>query len=177
MSHVVAGRMRFNDGSLSASVRLGALKAYRRHLTEQFADRCAFWALKSVSGDPDSGVLVIMTDGADQAKFALPRDPGLRSAYRVSNLFRPRCKIHGCWAFGYSLNIAVLDEVQKHDSSCVLELIAQTLETVNGICIEQGTSMPHTLLVLGDNTVRELKNQYCLNYFQQLVAKYKMRHL
>lgn len=36
---------------------------------------------------------------------------------------RPKMKVHGLWIFGYSLEIRVMDETLKHDSSCVTELI------------------------------------------------------
>ena len=41
---------------------------------------------------------------------------------------RPRVKVHGAWAFGHFLNIFVLDEPAKHDSSSIIEIIAQTIE-------------------------------------------------
>lgn len=58
---------RFQDKNLNMDERLGALKLYRRHLVEQYSDRCAFWSLKDVSGDLLSRTVCITTDGADQA--------------------------------------------------------------------------------------------------------------
>lgn len=62
-----------------------------------------------------------------EAKYQVPRDPELRSAYRTSKLRRPRLKVHGVWAYNYLLNIAVLEENTQHGSSLVAELIATTL--------------------------------------------------
>ena len=57
---------RFQDRTLDMNTRLGALKLYRRHLTEQYSDRCAFWSLKDISGDVSSRTITMITDGADQ---------------------------------------------------------------------------------------------------------------
>lgn len=43
---------------------------------------------------------------------------------------RPRLKVHGAWAFGHYLNIYLMDDVAKHDSSSVIEMISRTLEDV-----------------------------------------------
>lgn len=32
-------------------------------------------------------------------------------------------KVHGLWIFGYSLELRVMDETLRHDSSCITELI------------------------------------------------------
>ncbi len=40
---------------------------------------------------------------------------------------RPKMKVHGLWIFGYSLEIRVMDETLKHDSSCVTELLEPLL--------------------------------------------------
>ena len=43
---------------------------------------------------------------------------------------RPRVKVHGAWAFGYTLNVYVLDECAAHDSSAIIEIVAATIEDV-----------------------------------------------
>lgn len=47
-------------------IRLGALRLYRKHLVDQYADRCAFWSIKDISAEQMSRTCTIMTDGADQ---------------------------------------------------------------------------------------------------------------
>ena len=54
---------RFQNKEVSMEVRLGALKLYRKHLVEQYADRCAWWSLKDISGESMSRTMTIMTDG------------------------------------------------------------------------------------------------------------------
>ena len=41
---------------------------------------------------------------------------------------RPRLKIHGAWAFGYCCNIFAIDEPGRHNSSCIMEILAQTMD-------------------------------------------------
>ena len=43
------------------------------------------------------------------------------------------------------------------------------------ICKARNLQMPSGLIVMGDNTVRELKNQYSLKYLANLCAARKMR--
>ena len=50
-------------------IRLGALKLYRQHLVAQYADRCAYWALKDISSDVMAQTITITTDGADQVPW------------------------------------------------------------------------------------------------------------
>ena len=69
----------------------------------------------------------------------------------------------------------MLDESFAHDSTCVVEMIAQALERVYKICMDRGQQMPSKLVICGDNTVRELKNQFCLSYAMNLLGRRKMR--
>ena len=57
---------RFGDRTVPLEVRLGALRLYRAHLVSQYADRCAFWALKDISSEVMAGTITMITDGADQ---------------------------------------------------------------------------------------------------------------
>ena len=59
--------------------KLGSLQLYRSHLHDQFADRSLLWKLQAEAADHSSGIIFISTDGLDQSKFALPREPGLRA--------------------------------------------------------------------------------------------------
>ena len=77
--------------------------------------------------------------------------------------------------WGHSLELRVLDENAPHDASCVIQIIAEALERVNGLCSKRNQSFPSKLLVIGDNTVRELKNSHCLQYLANLIGRRKMR--
>ena len=47
-----------------------------------------------------SDVIVVQTDGMDQGKFRLPRDPRLRATPQIAAANRPKLKVHGAWFFG-----------------------------------------------------------------------------
>jgi hypothetical protein len=59
--------------------RLVVLKQYRAHLHSQYCDRTVIWRLQAESCEPNSEILLISTDGLDQSKFSLPREPELRN--------------------------------------------------------------------------------------------------
>ena len=74
-----------NDRSIGMDVKLAAVKTYRQHLHDQYIDRSACWAIQELSCDHQSGCLVILLDGIDQAKFSIPRDKGLRQSASLSH--------------------------------------------------------------------------------------------
>ena len=76
---------------------------------------------------------------------------------------------------GWCLNLYILDEITRHDSSCIMELLARTMEDIHTISVSTGQPMPSTLLVASDNTVREAKNQFVLRYLCNLCGRYKLR--
>lgn len=73
------------------------------------------------------------------------------------------------------MEVRILDESTRHDSAAITEQIAQGLERVMAICAKRGEKPPSKLIVCGDNTVRELKNRYCMQYLMNLVARRKVR--
>ena len=68
-----------------------------------------------------------------------------------------------------------MDESCRHDASCICEILALTLETVQRISNKTQRPMPTTLLLCSDNCVREAKNQHVMHMLVALTAKYKMR--
>ena len=37
-------------------------------------------------------------------------------------------KCHGVWAYGWVLNVYFIDELGRHDSSAILEMVSRTIE-------------------------------------------------
>ena len=68
-----------NDRSESLEAKLGAVKTYRQHLHDQYVDRSIQWSLMELSKDAQSRTLIVLVDGMDQAKFRVPKHPGLRA--------------------------------------------------------------------------------------------------
>jgi hypothetical protein len=73
------------------------------------------------------------------------------------------------------LTVGVLDDDQPHDSTCVIDLVARTLERVQQICEREGRRFPSTVLLWSDNTVREAKNQFMLKYLGALCGKFLVK--
>ena len=67
------------DKANSLESKLSVLKQYRQHLHSQYSDRTMIWRLQAESAEAHSDVLLVGTDGLDQSKFALPREPELRN--------------------------------------------------------------------------------------------------
>ena len=139
------------DRSLSLERRLGVLKQYRSHLSSQYADRTAVWALQASSCDNQSQVLTISIDGMDQAKFSIPRDASLQTVASLASSVRPRLALHAAWAMGYCIRIAVAHETVQKDSSFVIELLAQTLEQVHNITQQRGEAMPQQCIIIASS--------------------------
>ena len=96
-----------SNKALSFDQKLGALQLYRSHLHDQFCDRSICWRLQSEGADPSTDLLVIATDGLDQAKFALPRDPNLRSsAYLILTIYRTLYTFHVLFLMFISLRVS-----------------------------------------------------------------------
>ena len=65
------------------------------------------WALQELALDDLFDLCVMATDGMDQGKYALPRDPHLRASAAAGKLRqnRPRIKVHGRSLAFVSLNM------------------------------------------------------------------------
>lgn len=68
-----------------------------------------------------------------------------------------------------------MDEATKHDSNCIVQIVAEGLEKLATICQRRNQPMPSKLVLISDNTVREVKNSHCMAYLQNLCGLRKMR--
>ena len=57
----------------------------------------------------------------------------------------------------------------------IQELLALTIEDVISECQRKGAPAPDTLVVCGDNTVKELKNSYNLTFAASLILHRKFK--
>jgi len=72
-------KQQLGDKKLGVEAKIETLQQYRFHLHAQYKDRTCLWQLQAEASEPNADVIVICTDGLDQAKFALPRHPDLRA--------------------------------------------------------------------------------------------------
>lgn len=171
-----------------ASAVLENMTGYQRHLSAVAADRSFINGLRvAVSSCPDvagasgssersmrpSDYLLVIIDGMDQAKWRLPRFPELRIPKSAAHLQRPTVVVEAVWVAGHRLDFYLLDKDQHHDSNSIQECLAVSLERVAEFYRSQKSldSMPRTIILVADNTVREAKNQYLFKYWAIHVAK------
>ena len=139
---------------------------YQRHLASVRADRSFCDSLRLAASKYAKGdYLMIFLDGMDQAHWRLPRFPGLRSPSSLSTCSRPTVVVEGVWVVGHGLFFYLLDKDQAHGSNSVLECLSRALECVAADLRRQGKRMPKHLILVHDNTVREMKNQMVFKYW------------
>lgn len=78
-------KAQLHDQQVPLQVKLGAVTAYRNHLRDQYIDRSTCWQLCDVANAREGDVLVCWLDAMEQAKFAIPRHRGLRTASATSH--------------------------------------------------------------------------------------------
>ena len=116
-------------------------------------------------------LLVLWTDGMDQAHWGIPREAGTNAPREWGKYQRPRAKVQGCWVFWWEVTFFVADHCMPHDSSMTCEVIARALERVRAIARERGTAVPPEVVIWTDNTPRENKNATVLAYLITLVGR------
>ena len=116
-------------------------------------------------------VLVIWTDGMDQAHWNLPREAGHCAPRDWAKYQRPRAKVQGCWVFWWGVTFFIADHCMPHDSSMTCEVIARALEKVKTIALRKRIAVPPELILWTDNTPRENKNSIVIAYLVTLIAK------
>ena len=73
------------------------------------------------------------------------------------------------WAAGYCLRIVVVEENTYCGSSLIHELFSICLEDVVRISKARNLPAVESIVLVGDNTVKELKNRFMLSAAAQLV--------
>ena len=104
----------------------------------------------------------------DQAKWSIPRLRGHQVGKEMGKFQRPRLKLHAVWGAACGLYLFLVDPRQSADASMVVEAATLTLEKIKA---KLGDRMPAHLVVGCDNTVRENKNNTCLQFLAWMTAK------
>ena len=153
-------------------------RLYQRHLASVAADRSFCDSLRlAASKFGKEDYLMIFLDGMDQAHWRLPRFPGLRTPHYLSKCSRPTVVVEGVWVVGHGVFFYLLDKDQAHGSNSVLECLARALESVESALRARGKRMPKHLILVHDNTVREMKNQMVFKYWCTHVLRRKFHSI
>ena len=154
--------------SKSPKARQHSMEAYTKHILDQWLDRQVYWNAMELSlqcremlraGHTLSVMarsisqLCLIVDGADQAKFRVPRV--LIKTHALDRLLRPALHIQGAWGHGFGYHLGVSDADCPKDTNSNVEVIARFLSAV----YDTHNGLPLGLHLQQDNTSRECKNQ------------------
>ena len=108
--------------------------------------------------------LAFIADGIDQAKFRLARI--LIKGNALDSLLRPALHVQGAWCHGFGYHLAVSDADMAKDTNNNVEVISRLLNQI----YDRHGGLPQGLHLQQDNTSRECKNQWMINWAAKLVA-------
>ena len=100
----------------------------------------------------------------DQAKFRVPRI--LIESKALDALLRPALHVQGARCHGFGYHLAVADADMPKDTNNNVEVISRLLSRV----YDKHGGLPLGLHLQQDNTARECKNQFMVNWAAKLVA-------
>ena len=156
-------------------------RLYSKHLLAQWLDRVFYWQQRTLSrqwfsqmlwvaaklsADLSNSQLCLIQDGMDQAKVRIPRWGYGRISKSCEKLYRPAMHLVANWAHGWRLTIHLSCEDMKKDSVTSIEVLCKSLCGILDGC----GSMPLGIYLQHDNTYREAKNRYMLNFFIDAAA-------
>ncbi|CAE7229263.1 NHX3 [Symbiodinium sp. KB8] len=111
---------------------LAATTDLKKHYSDVQRCRDLEETLRTIPPGSSKPVLLIITDGMDQAHWRVPRLPNFRAgkAFSSPGLSRPKCIVQGLWIFFFGVHFLIGDKVQPHDSSFIIEAVARGLEKI-----------------------------------------------
>ena len=107
--------------------KITAAERHREHLTRQWRDRLLYWRVRDSAKQEESDWLVMMADGADQAKFRILKAARWPSSFEA--LHRPKLQIIGCMIHGHECSFPVREENMEKGSDVSIEVIARCVST------------------------------------------------
>ncbi len=164
---------------VSYADKIDASKKLSEHFEQTWRDRLVYWRLRSHASHTGSKWIVVILDGADQAKFRI-----MKSIVWPKNLeaeHRPQMKCVGSWAHGWELSFSFAEEDVPHGSNVTIECLVRTLDRVlqlhmsaalgtdNATPAAPGTGFPANLWLQVDNAGGENKNIWISKFLAQLV--------
>ena len=157
------------------AARCQRAEEYARHLEKTWRDRQVYWRMRGASGQgetpapgggPSRDWLVIIIDGADQAKFRVMKAVAWPKA--IAGEHRPKMKVVGALAHGHEMSFNFVEENVPKGSNLIIEVLAQCLER---ILSQSLTAAPPHLWVQVDNAGGENKNQHVMRLLSVLVDR------
>ena len=151
--------------------RQGQLLLFKQHLARQYRDRCEYWKHRSDSrhGMRDDGYITItcIVDSIDHSKFQYPKALGL-TAKEFGTFIKPTLQTTCVIAHGYGCYLYLSEGHVTHDSAWTCEVVATTLHSLASNFDINWRKVK--LVLAGDNSSKELKNNTILRMLSALTA-------
>ncbi len=133
---------------------------YREHLRAQWRDR-----LRELGQSLDGQWLVLIVDGADQAKFRIVK--AQRWPKELDGMHRPKLQLVGAWAHWQLCTFTLREENLPKGTSCIMEVVLQLLAQL----LQDKGTLPANLWLQMDNAVGENKNQWWARLLALLIDR------
>ncbi len=152
------------------------MRLYRLHLDRQYRDRMAYWSSRSLSrlGLQSSGgqTIVITVDSMDHSKYSYPKSMAMGSK-DYSNFIRPTLTCTAALVHGFATVIVLAEPYVHQTSSWSCDVVAHCLHILAQVP-ELDLSQCE-LVVFGDNSSKELKNNSICRLLGALCNCYKIK--
>lgn len=146
---------------------LKANDKYLQHMSQQWLNRSVYWGLRA-RARADKDIIVIIQDGMDRSKFAMPR--WSRTPKAAEKFHRPVLELSACLIHGYGAAIYITDEATSIGSDWACECFVRSIDKVWKECQTVDRVFPATAVLVGDNTCREIKNSIVSKLMSTLSA-------
>ena len=121
----------------------------------------------------DSTVVFLRIDGLDQAKCKCPRELAMSKEFETA--WRPQLHIVCVLLSGIVECYYILEPDMYADSNMEMTLILRTIDVAVPIMNKRGLRLGVHLVILADNTDKEMRNQYSYGLCAYLTAKKHFR--
>lgn len=160
---------------LPVRLRTQCMEDYASHLLRNWRDRQvdAAWHAQAgqtrqamMSGIPlgelQHSVLLLRSDGLDQAKHRVPRV--LVHSKMFDTVIRPAMHCQMIWCHFHLFEFCISEPDVRKDSTVHMDALSRCLSTI----FDQHRALPRHVYVVLDNTSRDNKNQHMLKYWIKL---------
>ena len=167
-------RQRLHKAGTSLATKLDIARQWKKHLHGQYLDRSIYWHCRFASRHK-LGVLTVIIDSMDKAKFSWPQFPWHRVDKTLEGAHRPRLVLTAAMAHGFATCFFIADENVSHGASAFCDVLARVIEKVAEVSRRSGVPMPSHLVVQADNTVAQAKNNEANVFLAHLVSQHKFQ--
>ena len=128
-----------------------------------------YWRMRALAKSPGCEWIVLIIDGADQAKFRIVK--ATRWPHDFDGEHRPRCQLMGCLVHGEECSFSLREEDVEKGSEYVVEILVRALSRVVAERCRQGRQPAKYLWIQADNAPGENKNQWTMRLAGLLVDR------